>query len=129
MKLPENCVFSQEHEWVETGKSIAKVGITEYAQSELGDVVFVQLPEVGTEVAQGDSIATVESVKAVSDVYSPIDGKITAVNEDLDASPQLINEYPYEQGWIVTIEVTNAGQLDEIMDAAKYEAYVKEVSE
>jgi glycine cleavage system H protein len=128
MELPSNYLFSKEHEWLEADRAEAKVGITEYAQSELGDVVFVQLPEVGIEVNKGESILTVESVKAVSDVYAPVDGKVVAVNEELNDSPQLINESPYEKGWMVVLAVADNSQLDDMMSTADYDAFVGQVA-
>jgi glycine cleavage system H protein len=124
---PENLKYSQDHEWVksEPGNK-AKVGISYFAQKELGDVVFVELPEIGAKVNVGDSFAVVESVKAVSDVYSPVSGVIVAVNQALADAPELINEDSYEKGWIAVIEMSNAADLDQLMNVAAYKASIGE---
>ncbi len=119
---PQELLYTEEHEWIEPGKSPARFGISDYAQGELTDVVFVELPEEGAEVGKGEVIATLESVKATSDVYAPADGKIAAVNSDLEDNPQKINEDPYGDGWLVEIEISDPAPLEELMD---YEAYRK----
>ena len=128
MKIDEKCRYSKEHEWArEDGEGVV-VGISDYAQVELGDIVFVDLPEVGTAVKAGDSVATVESVKAVSDIYSPIDGEVVKVNEELSDAANLVNESPFESGWIVALKPSDKGQLEELMDAASYQKYLDEIS-
>ena len=123
MNFPENLLYSKSHEWVEkTGETTAQVGLTDYAQDALGDLVFVNLPEPGDPVTDGEPFADVESVKAVSDVYSPVTGAVAAVNEELLDRPQLINESPYE-AWFVEVEEIAA--FGELMVAAAYEAYCK----
>ena len=123
MNFPENLLYSKSHEWVEkTGETTARVGLTDYAQDALGDLVFVNLPEPGDAVTDGEPFADVESVKAVSDVYSPVTGAVAAVNEELLDRPQLINESPYEAGFVEVEEIAAFGEL---MDAAAYEAYCK----
>ncbi|MBK6766964.1 MAG: glycine cleavage system protein GcvH [bacterium] len=107
MNIPADCLYTKEHEWVKLSDDIAIVGITEFAQGELGDVVFVQLPSVGTKVGQGDTFGTIEAVKAVADLYSPIAGEVIAVNNDLDGNPEVINREPYGNGWIVKIKPAN----------------------
>jgi glycine cleavage system H protein len=119
---PNNLKYSKEHEWVDF--ETKRIGITQYAQEALGDVVFVELPEVGTELEVGDTIGVVESVKAVSDIYAPVSGKVLAVNEDLLDSPELINQDPYGEGWILEIEIT--GGEDQLLDAAEYQKLVEE---
>jgi len=119
-------LFTKDHEWVVVEGNIARVGITDYAQNELGDVVFVDLPTVGDTVEEGEGFAVVESVKAVSDVYSPVSGTIVKVNEELESSPELINESPYDQGWIAEIEIAEGAQLDDLMNAEEYQAFIKE---
>lgn len=120
--------FTEEHEWVSEADGDFKVGISDYAQSELGEVVFVELPDVGSSVKKGDSIMTVESVKAVSNVYAPIDGEIVSVNEALEGAPELVNESPESDGWMVVIKAENAGQLEALMDEEAYKTFVEEVS-
>lgn len=119
---PNNLKYSKEHEWVDLESK--KIGITHYAQESLGDVVFVELPEVGAEFEVGDSLGVVESVKAVSDVYSPVSGKVIAVNEALLDNPELINQDPYGEGWIVEMEIT--GGEEDLLSAEEYERLIKE---
>ena len=126
-ETPVDLRYTAEHEWVQrTSATTARIGITAYAQSQLGDVVFVQLPEAGTEVSAGASIGEVESTKSVSDVYAPLTAKVVAVNADLEATPELVNTAPYGEGWLVDVEVGSAGELDaalgETMDADGYRA-------
>ncbi|MDK2823946.1 MAG: glycine cleavage system protein [Clostridia bacterium] len=119
---PKNLKYTKEHEWVNL--ETKKIGITHYAQEALGDVVFVELPEIGVEFEAGDSIGVVESVKAVSDIYSPVSGKVVAVNEDLLDSPELINQDPYGKGWILEMEIT--GGEEELLDAEAYQRLIEE---
>lgn len=123
---PKDLYYTKEHEWarVESDGSLA-VGITEHAQESLGDVVYVELPEVGDEVASGDEFGTVESVKAVSELFSPCDGEVLTINEKLEDSPELINSDPYGDGWLITIKLTDPTQLEELMDADTYDAFVE----
>jgi len=126
MGYPIEYRYTKEHEWVNLDGTRAKVGITDHAQSELGDVVFVELPAVGTTVAQGDTLGTVESVKAVSDVFAPVGGKIVEVNSELEASPETINTDPHGAGWLAVIEVSDPSQVDSLLDAAAYEKLIAE---
>lgn len=125
MKVIEGLRYSKEHEWIKVEGNRAIIGITDYAQDSLGDIVFVDLPEVGRNVQAGDAIAVVESVKAASDVYSPVSGTVVEVNTALEASPELINQDPYEN-WIFVVELSNTGELDALMDAEAYERFCKE---
>jgi len=118
--------YSKDHEWVLVEGNKAKIGISDHAQDALGDVVFVELPEEGDEVTANESFGTVESVKAVSDVYSPVSGKVVEVNEALLDSPELINSDPYGEGWMIVVELDDASQLDGLMSAEEYEAFLKE---
>ncbi|BBY77109.1 glycine cleavage system H protein [Mycolicibacterium parafortuitum] len=127
-EIPADLSFTTEHEWVQrTGDSTVRVGITDYAQSALGDVVFVQLPEVGSDVTSGESFGEVESTKSVSDLYAPLTAKVVAVNGDLEGDPQLVNSDPYGAGWLVELEA-DAGALQEalsgLLDAEGYRAHV-----
>ncbi|KJS19169.1 MAG: glycine cleavage system protein H [Clostridiaceae bacterium BRH_c20a] len=119
---PENLKYTKEHEWVDL--ETKKIGITQYAQEALGDVVFVELPEVGTHLEVGDSIGVVESVKAVSDIYAPVSGKVIAVNEELLDNPELINQDTYGKGWILQMEITE-GEED-LLDAQGYQKIIEE---
>ncbi|KAL3741087.1 glycine cleavage system H protein 2, mitochondrial [Eucalyptus grandis] len=118
--------YYDSHEWVKVEGNSATVGITDHAQDHLGDVVFVELPEVGAPVTQGEGFGAVESVKATSDVNSPVTGKVVEVNEELSNSPGLVNSSPYEQGWIIKVEMSDAGQLNNLMDADKYSKFCEE---
>jgi glycine cleavage system H protein len=116
--------YSREHEWVDVNGDHAVVGITEYAQEQLGDIVFVELPAVGASFDQGEQAAVIESVKAASEIYAPISGEITEINEALDGSPETINEDATGEGWLLKMSVRDANELDELMDKAAYDAYV-----
>lgn len=126
MNLPEDLRYTKDHEWVRVDGARVRVGITEYAQDALGDVVFVQAPEVGAAVDEGASISEVESTKAVSDVYAPISGSITAVNTDLADTPERVNEDPYGEGWLFEIEVSDPAQLEALLDVAGYRSLIEE---
>jgi glycine cleavage system H protein len=114
--------YTKEHEWVHVEGNRARIGVTEHAQSELGDVVFVELPAVGAEVTQGGLLGTVESVKAVSDVYAPVSGKVVETNTELESTPELINQEPHGAGWIAVIELSKPEEIKGLLDAAGYEA-------
>jgi glycine cleavage system H protein len=122
---PNDLKYTREHEWVRLEGGTATVGITDYAQEQLTDIVFVELPEVGKRVKAGDNLAVVESVKSVSDVFSPLDGEVTEVNSVLEKSPEKVNESPFGDGWIAKLKVVNPN-LAEMMDAAAYEKFVAE---
>jgi glycine cleavage system H protein len=124
----ENLLYSKDHEWLRMEGGTAVVGVTDYAQHELGDVVYVDLPAVGKEFKKGDPAANIESVKAVSDVYAPVSGKITEVNLNLNNTPELVNQEPFAGGWIFKISMTQASELQELMDAKKYEEYLKGIA-
>jgi glycine cleavage system H protein len=126
MNVPANLKYSEEHEWVRIEGNKAYIGITDFAQSELGDIVFVELPSVGDEVKQDDPFGSVESVKTVSELYAPLSGKVVEVNGELEDSPELVNESPYEKAWMIVVEVADESELDKLMDAAAYEEMVKE---
>lgn len=116
--------FTEEHEWIEVDGEVATVGITEYAQSQLGDIVFVEVPDEGRQLTKGDEAAVVESVKAASDVYTPASGTVLEGNAALDANPALVNEDPEGDGWFFKLTLRDADELDELMDEDKYAAYV-----
>ncbi|GAA0440028.1 MULTISPECIES: glycine cleavage system protein GcvH [Sphingomonas] len=116
--------FTEEHEWVEVDGDVATVGITEYAQSQLGDIVFVEVPEEGRELTKGDEAAVVESVKAASDVYTPASGTVVEGNAELEASPALVNEDPEGDGWFFRLTLSDPSELEGLMDADKYAAFV-----
>lgn len=126
MSLPNELRYSEEHEWVKEEGGNVRIGITDFAQSELGDIVFVELPEVGDEVTANEPFGSVESVKTVSELYAPISGKVVEVNEELSDSPEFVNESPYEKAWMIVVEPSNAGELDELMTAEQYEEMIKE---
>jgi glycine cleavage system H protein len=120
MNIPDELRYSVEHEWVRTEGARVRVGITDYAQDALGDIVYVELPTVGTDVAAGGKMAEVESTKSVSEIYAPVAGKVVAVNEALPDSPEQINEDPYGQGWICELELTDGAAVESLLDAAAY---------
>ncbi|CAD2077704.1 Glycine cleavage system H protein [Jeotgalicoccus aerolatus] len=125
MSLPQDLKYSEDHEWIKVDGNTATIGITDFAQSELGDIVFVELPEEGDDISTGDSFGSVESVKTVSELYAPVSGKVVAVNEELEDSPELVNENPYEGAWMLKVEISDAGELDNLLDAAAYQAVIE----
>ncbi|RME22130.1 MAG: glycine cleavage system protein GcvH [Candidatus Zixiibacteriota bacterium] len=125
MNVPDNLRYTKEHEWLRLDGNIATVGITDYAQGELGDIVFVELPELNTEVKQMAPFGTIEAVKAVSELFSPVSGKVIEVNAALDDDPMVINRDPYGDGWMVRIEVADAAQVNELLDAAAYRKLIE----
>ena len=119
-EIPADLRYLDSHEWVRTTDGSATIGISDFAQDELGDVVFVELPAEGDEISAGDDFAVVESIKAVSDIYAPVSGTVTAVNETLLDEPELINEDPYGEGWLVEVELADEGELEDLLDADAY---------
>lgn len=125
-KTPAELKYTKEHEWIKIEGNIGTVGITDFAQDQLGDVVFVELPAVGRELKAHEQFGVVESVKTVSDLYIPVAGKVVEINPALDGSPELVNSGTYTDGWMVKIELTNPSDVDALLDAGAYEAYTKE---
>ena len=128
MHVPDDLIYTKEHEWVRINGNAATIGITDHAQGALGDITFVDLPKVGSAVEQSKQCATVESVKAASDVYSPVSGKITKVNEDLASHPELINKSPYDKGYFAVVEMTSDSGAAGLMKAAEYKKYIESLS-
>lgn len=126
MSIPKELRYSEEHEWAKVEGDKVRIGITDFAQHELGDIVFVELPEVGDELKVDEPFGSVESVKTVSELYAPISGKIVAINEELSDDPQFVNESPYEKAWMVVIEPADLSELDNLMSAEQYEEMIKE---
>jgi glycine cleavage system H protein len=126
MEFPQDLRYTWEHEWVRLDDGRARVGISDYAQDALGDVVYVQLPEVGQEVTASTTCCEVESTKSVSDVYAPLSGKVVEVNEALGDAPERINEQPYGDGWLFVIELSEPGEVDGLLDAQSYQAFLAE---
>lgn len=126
MKLPEELFYSEEHEWARKEDNKVYVGITDFAQSELGDVVFVELPEVGEEFDVGDTFGSVESVKTVSELYAPVSGTVVEVNEDLEDNPEYVNESPYEDAWMIVIEMDDESELDNLLSSEQYKDVIEE---
>jgi glycine cleavage system H protein len=122
MQVPEDLRYSAEHEWVRLEGDVATIGITDFAQDSLGDVVYVQLPDVGTDVVAGAGISEIESTKSVSEIYAPVSGAVAAVNEALESEPELVNRDAYGAGWIMTITLSDPTELDGLLDAAGYRA-------
>ena len=126
MEFPEDLKYTREHEWVLIDGSTATIGITDHAQHELGDVVFVELPAIGDRVEKSDAFGVVESTKAVSDVYAPLSGEVTEINDDLPDNPELINEDPYGDGWMVKVSIGDKADLDDLMTADEYRRFIEE---
>jgi len=129
MNVPENLFYTKEHEWVLIDGNKARIGITDYAQSHLGDITYIELPEEGKEVKQSEALTSVESVKAASDIYAPLSGKILEANAELDSKPESINKAPYEKGWIAVIEIKNESEKTKLMDSKKYKGYLESIKE
>ena len=129
MKFPKNLRYTREHEWVLIEGNQATVGITDYAQHELGEVVFVELPKVGDSVTKDEPFGVVESVKAASDVYAPLSGEVSETNDDLVSSPELINDDPYGDAWLIRVEMSDPSEVEQLMSAADYKDYIEEEGE
>lgn len=124
MNLPENLKYTKDHEWVRVEGDVAYVGVTDFAQGELGDIVFVEIETEGEEINQGEVFGTVEAVKTVSDLFMPVDGKILEFNSELESSPELVNEDPYEKGWMIKISIADLSQLDDLLDHKGYQEVI-----
>ena len=122
MNFPQDIRYTSEHEWIRVEGDEAYVGITDYVQSELGEIVFIDVPTLGETVGQGEVFGSIEAVKTVSDLNMPVSGEVLEINEELDSAPELVNNDPYGKGWIIRISVKDAAELDKLMDAAAYEA-------
>jgi glycine cleavage system H protein len=125
MSVEKNLLYTRDHEWVKIDGNQATIGISDYAQHALGDITFVELPAVDKDIKQQETFSTVESVKAASDIYAPLSGKVIKINEALNETPEVINTDPYNEGWIAVIELDNLSEKDNLMDAAGYEEYLK----
>lgn len=126
MSTPKELRYSKEHEWVKVEDGKARIGITHFAQNELGDIVFVELPEVGDEIQMNETFGNVESVKTVSELYAPVSGTVVEVNEELSDSPELVNESPYEQAWMVVVELSNPSEVEELLSSEQYAELIEE---
>ncbi len=124
MNIPENLKYTKEHEWVLIEGNIGTIGVTDYAQGELGDVVYIDIDPSLSEFSKGSSIGTIEAVKTVSDIFAPFSGKVIELNESLKDSPETVNSDPYGKGWMIKAEITNPSELEELMDAAAYRALI-----
>ena len=121
MEIPQGLRYSKEHEWVATEDSVATIGVTDYAQDQLGEIVYIELPSVGDKVSKDDPFGVIESVKAVSDIFAPVSGTVTEVNQELAESPEIINEDPYGDGWLIKIRISDGAELDDLMDNDEYQ--------
>ena len=126
MNLPKDLLYSKEHEWIKKEGDKVRIGITDFAQDELGDVVFVELPEVGDELELNEPFGSVESVKTVSELYAPVSGKVVEINEELEDNPEFVNESPYENAWMVVVELSDESELDDLLSAEGYEEEISE---
>lgn len=122
MNIPENLKFTKDHEWVSVNGNIATIGITDYAQGELGEIVFVDVQTEGEDLAEGESLGAIEAVKTVADVFMPVSGKVVEFNKELEGAPQLVNQDPYGKGWIVKVEMSNPAEIEGLLDAEAYKA-------
>ena len=129
MEIPQDLKYTREHEWARKKGTQLVIGITDFAQDQLGDVVYVELPDVGDPVKKGESFGVVESTKAVSELFSPVTGKVVEVNDPLSDAPETINEDPYEEGWMIQVEVANPAELAELLDAAGYQKFIEDEQE
>jgi glycine cleavage system H protein len=120
MEIPQGLKYSKEHEWVATEDSVATIGISDHAQDQLGEIVYIELPAVGDKISKDDPFGVVESVKAVSDIYAPVTGTVIEINEDLPESPETVNEDPYGDGWLIKVKITDMSDLEDLMDAEEY---------
>ncbi len=126
MTFPEDLKYHKEHTWVRVSGNKATIGITDYAQDQLGDIVYIDLPDVDSEIEKDAEFSEIESTKATSSVIAPVSGTIVDVNDELDESPEIINEEPYGKGWIAVVEMSDPSELDDLMDASDYQSYVEE---
>ncbi len=126
MSIPAELTYTKEHEWARIDGEIAVVGITDYAQGELGDIVYVDLPDVGTQISMGDSFGTIEAVKAVSDLFAPLSGEVIAVNDSLNDAPEKINQDPYNEGWMIRIKISSESEKEELLDSQQYENLIQD---
>lgn len=124
MKVPENLKYTKDHEWLRVEGNEAFIGVTEYAQGELGDIVFIEVETIGETLEKEETFGTIEAVKTVSDMFMPVAGEVLEFNEDLEATPELINQDPYGKGWIVKVKLTNPAQVNDLLDAAAYKALI-----
>lgn len=124
MTFPENLKYTKDHEWIRIDGNVGTIGITEYAQGELGDIVFVELPAAGKKVETGQSFGTVEAVKAVSDLYSPVNGEVKEVNKEIQDSPELVNKEPYERGWMIKVTLANVDEVKNLLDVEAYKKLI-----
>ncbi|TRM13068.1 glycine cleavage system protein GcvH [Lentibacillus cibarius] len=125
MSLPKDLLYTKEHEWIKKEDGKVRIGITDFAQDELGDIVFVELPEVGDEIQADEPFGSVESVKTVSELYAPINGKVVEINDELEDSPEFVNESPYEKAWMIVVEPADEAELDQLLSAEQYEETIK----
>ncbi|KMY43248.1 glycine cleavage system protein H [Bacillus sp. FJAT-27916] len=126
MSILKDLKYTKEHEWVKQEDGTVRIGITDFAQAELGDIVFVELPEVDDEITKDEPFGSVESVKTVSELYAPISGKVVAINEELSDSPEYVNESPYEKAWMIIVEPSNSSELEDLLSAEQYEEAINE---
>lgn len=126
MSLPQDLLYSKEHEWIKKEGNKVRIGITDFAQDELGDIVFVELPEVDDTLDADDSFGSVESVKTVSELYAPVSGKVVEINEELEDSPELVNESPYEGAWMIVVEIDDESELDKLLTAEQYQEIIED---
>ncbi len=126
MNIPEQLFYTKDHEWIDAERGHATIGITEWAQSELGDIVFVELPQVGDEIVCGETFGTIEAVKAVSDLFAPVSGKVIEVNQELDSDPMIVNQSPFDDGWMIKVSLNDPTELNSLLSAEHYSDLIDE---
>ena len=124
MKIPDNLFYTKEHEWLKIDGDIAIVGISDFAQSELGDIVFVEMPEISDNFSKDDVFGTIEAIKTVADLYSPISGEVVAINENIESSPETVNKEPYDNGWIIKLKIDNKDEIDTLLSPSEYKELI-----
>ena len=124
MNIKENYRYTKDHEWLNVVGEEAFIGVSDHAQGELGDIVFIEVPTVGEELEKGESFGTIEAVKTVADIFMPVSGEVIEFNDDLEANPELVNQDPYEKGWVIKIKITDPSEISELLDAAGYTAHI-----
>tara|TARA_B110000438_G_scaffold297084_1_gene342885 strand:+ start:1319 stop:1702 length:384 start_codon:yes stop_codon:yes gene_type:complete len=124
MNVPDDLLYTDEHEWVKIDEATATIGVTDYAQGELGDIVFIEFPDLNLNFTKGESIGTIEAVKTVSDIYMPLSGKVLELNDQLNDNPEIVNDNPFDNGWIIKLQITNIDEISKLMSSEEYKVFI-----
>jgi len=124
MNVPNDLLYTDEHEWVKIDEATATIGVTDYAQGELGDIVFIEFPDLNLNFTKGESIGTIEAVKTVSDIYMPLSGKVLELNDQLNDNPEIVNDNPFDNGWIIKLQITNIDEISKLMSSEEYKVFI-----